>query len=272
MDGKRWVPVPDATATAEEFIAALSLLHETHQQIRWSPWVMQDRAGEYDAALKVCGEWTSAEPESPGKTLEEYEAELEQRMAEADARFLAAEAQAEKDRAERAEHYDEDRAQARKVLLEELGILDSKVRERDDIISGELFPGAPEQDKRRLLANLERDIAAKTKEVDQLLAVVGDPETVADAKGRLPAERREMALVRFKSRRGLASAGPPGPGRRGPGNAEVPEGPGRTGETPRDAAPGPGPLDVLGANGPAAGSRHVLRMREPGLARPRGHV
>ena len=81
--------------------------------------------------------------------------------------------------------------------------MDSKVRERDEILSGELFPCAPEQDKRRLLANLERDIAAKTKEVDQLLAVVGDPETVADANGWLPAERREMALVRFKSRRGL---------------------------------------------------------------------
>jgi hypothetical protein len=203
VDGKRWVPVPDATATAEEFIAALSLLHEIHQQIRWSPWVMQDRAGEYDAALKVCGQWACAEPEPPGKTLEEYEAELDQRMAEAEARFLAAEKQAEKDRAERAEHYDRDRAQARLALLEEQGILDSKVRERDQILSGEMFPGAPEQEKRRLLANLERDIAAKTKEVDQLLAVIGDPETVADAKGWLPAERREMALVLFKSRRDL---------------------------------------------------------------------
>jgi hypothetical protein len=52
VDGKRWVPVPDSTATAEEFIAALSLLHEIHQQSRWSPWAMQDRAGEYNAALK----------------------------------------------------------------------------------------------------------------------------------------------------------------------------------------------------------------------------
>lgn len=66
-----------------------------------------------------------------------------------------------------------------------------------------MLPCAPGQEKRRLLANLERDIAAKTKEVDQLLAVVGAPETVADANGWLPAERREMALVRFKSRRGL---------------------------------------------------------------------
>jgi len=81
--------------------------------------------------------------------------------------------------------------------------LDSKIRKRDEILSGEMFPCAPAQDKRRLLANLERDIAAKTKDIDELLAVVGDPETVADAKGWLSAERREMALVRFTSRRGL---------------------------------------------------------------------
>lgn len=44
VDGERWVPVPDATATAEEFSAALAVLHEIHQQIRWSRWLMQDRA------------------------------------------------------------------------------------------------------------------------------------------------------------------------------------------------------------------------------------
>jgi hypothetical protein len=203
VDGKRWIPAPDSTATAQELIAALALLHEIHEQLGWSPWVMQDRAGEYDAALKVCGQWISAEPEPPGKTLEEYEAELDQRMAEADARFLAAEAQAEKDRAARAEHYDPDRAQARLALLEEQGILASKVREREQILSGDMFPAAPEQKKRRLLADLERDIAAKTKKVDRFIAVIGDPETVPDAKGWLPAERREMALVLFKSRRDL---------------------------------------------------------------------
>ena len=124
-------------------------------------------------------------------------------MAEADARFLARRPKPKKSAPERAENYDQDRAQARMVMLEEQGILDSKIRERDEILSGELFPGAPEKDKRTLLANLERDIAAKTEDVDELLAVIGDPETVADAKGWLPAERREMALVLFTSRRGL---------------------------------------------------------------------
>jgi len=32
LDGKRWKPVPGATATTAEFIAARSLIHEIHQQ------------------------------------------------------------------------------------------------------------------------------------------------------------------------------------------------------------------------------------------------
>jgi hypothetical protein len=202
LDGKRWKPVPGATATAEEYIAARSLIHEIHQQARWSPWVMQDRAASYDAALKALEQWTSADPSPPGKALEEYEAGLEQRLAEADVRFLAAQAQAEQDRAERAKHYDRDRAEARLALLEEQSILASKVRERDEIITGERFRCGPENERRRLLADLERGIAAKTTEVDDLLAVVGDPETVADANGWLPSERRERALVLFKAERG----------------------------------------------------------------------
>jgi hypothetical protein len=41
------------------------------------------------------------------------------------------------------------------------------------------------------------------QEVDKLAAVVGDPETVADVKGWLPAERREMALTLFEAKRGM---------------------------------------------------------------------
>ncbi len=201
LDGKRWEQVPGATATAEDFIAALSLLHEIHQQCQWSPWVMQDRAREYDAALTTCEQWTSTDPASPRKTLEEYEAGLEQRLAEADARFLAEEARAEQDRAERAKHYDPERAQARLAMLEEQGILADKIRQRDEILSG--GPSRPaDADRHKLLAGLERDIAIKTQEVDGLAAVVVDPETVTDAKGWLPAERREMALTLFKAERG----------------------------------------------------------------------
>ena len=50
LNRERWEPRPGATATAEEFIAARSVLQEIHSLMGWSPWVMEDRAQEYDAA------------------------------------------------------------------------------------------------------------------------------------------------------------------------------------------------------------------------------
>jgi hypothetical protein len=67
----------------------------------------------------MCGQRASTEPGPPPKTLEELEVELEQRLADADAQFLAAVAKAEKDRAERAKHYDRVQGQVRLALLEE---------------------------------------------------------------------------------------------------------------------------------------------------------
>ena len=62
----------------------------------------------------------------------------------------------------------------------------------------------PAMDPRRgLLAAAEDVAAAKSNEVQDLLAVIGDPETVCDEGGWLPAERRELALALFKSKRGL---------------------------------------------------------------------
>jgi len=52
------------------------------------------------------------------KAVEEYEADLEHRLAAADARVVAEMAQAEKDRAERKARYDPEQAQARSALLE----------------------------------------------------------------------------------------------------------------------------------------------------------
>jgi hypothetical protein len=201
--GECWEPVPGATVTAQEFIAARSVIDEIHQQIRWSPWGLQDRAGDYDAALAACGQWATIGPQPPPRTLEQYQAELDQRLAAAQARLEARQTQAARHRAVHAGHYDPERAAARLALLEEQAILAGKVREREDILSGELFPLAPQGERRELLDILERAITRTSHEVDALLAVAGDPETVADARGALPAERREEALLLFKARRGL---------------------------------------------------------------------
>jgi hypothetical protein len=138
FDGKTWEPRPGATVTAEELTAARSFIHEMHQQALWSPWVFLECADEYDAAWEICGQWTSSEPAPPPKTLEELEAGLEQRLADADAQFLAREEQAESDRAERAKHYDPGRTQAQLALLEEQGILADKIRQRDELLALDL--------------------------------------------------------------------------------------------------------------------------------------
>jgi hypothetical protein len=203
LDGELWEPVPGATVTAEEFVAARSLIQEIHRSLWWNPWWMTERRAEYDAAWETCEQWTrrDPDPDPPGKSVEEYEAELEQKLAEAEAQAAAEEKQAERDRAKRAARYDPQRAQARLALLEEQGILADKVRERDELISRDLFPLIDDRQRDSHLAALERAIAAGQRAVDELAAVVGDPETVCDERGWLPAERRELSLRAFKQRR-----------------------------------------------------------------------
>jgi hypothetical protein len=203
LDGELWVPVPGAAVTAEEFIAARSLIQEIHRSLWWNPWWMTDRRAVYDAAWEACRQWTRADPgpDLSSKTVQEYEAELAQKLAGAEARAGAKREQAERDRAERAGWYDPGRAQARLALLEEQGMLADKVRERNEIISREIFPGMGDEQRDRHLAALEAKIGEGERAVEELAAVVGDPETVCDERGWLPAERRELSLTLFKERR-----------------------------------------------------------------------
>ncbi len=78
VDGKLWKPKPGATASAEEFTRARSLIMEIHELEQWNPWVREDRAGEYEAAIAVFGQWTRAEPGFRQKTNEEFQDEHEQ--------------------------------------------------------------------------------------------------------------------------------------------------------------------------------------------------
>ena len=83
LEGKVWEPVPGATVTAEEFIAARSLIHEVHEQASWSSWVLQNRAQEYDAAWETCSQWKLTEPGPPRRHSGTW-GQLEQRLANAD--------------------------------------------------------------------------------------------------------------------------------------------------------------------------------------------
>jgi hypothetical protein len=77
-----WKPKPDATASEQEFIRARAVFVEIHAAARWNPWVEEDRAAEYEAALAVFGQWTCAEAGLLPKTREDIDAEHEQRQAD----------------------------------------------------------------------------------------------------------------------------------------------------------------------------------------------
>jgi hypothetical protein len=79
--------------------------------------------------------------------------------------------------------------------------LSGKIRERDEVISRELSPGMEDGRRDKYLARLEAGIAAGQRAVDELAAAAGDPETVCDERGWLPAERRELSMTLFKARR-----------------------------------------------------------------------
>ena len=202
LDGMLWKPLPGATATAEEFATARSMVKEIHQSLWWNPWVLADRSTEYDSALQVMGQWTRAEPGLVRKSSAEYEAEFKRQMAEDQARAAKEQKQAESDRAERAACYVPEVARARLSRLEEQGILAALISERDQIISRELFPLMDDAARERRLADLKAEITARERAVGDLAVVVGDPEAVCDERGWLPAERREASLSAFRVRRG----------------------------------------------------------------------
>jgi hypothetical protein len=201
LDGMLWAPVPGTTVTAGEFAEARSVMLEVHRSLWWNPWVLTDRAAEYDAALETCGQWARAEPGHERKTPEEYEAQFAQQAAQDEARAAAEQEQAERDRAQRAADYDPDRAWARLALLEEQGTLAAKVRERDEVTSRDLFPLMEDDRRCRHLAALEQEIATAQRATDELAMLAGDPDQVCDERGWLPAERREVSLALFRARR-----------------------------------------------------------------------
>jgi hypothetical protein len=157
--------------------------------------VWDDRAVDYGVALDVFGQWARAEPGFRTRTVEEIDAEREQRSARID----GVAAPGAPDRPAPAACYDAARAQARLELLEEQAVLASKVSERDEIAG--LYPAMPEARRQSMLAGLNAAITARQGEVQRLVSLVGDGEAVADENGWLPAERRDLMLAMYSARR-----------------------------------------------------------------------
>ena len=80
-------------------------------------------------------------------------------------------------------------------------MLADKILKHDEIISRDLFPLIDDKQREWHLAALGSTIAAGQRAVDELAAAAGDPETVCDERGWLPAERRGLSLRAFKDRR-----------------------------------------------------------------------
>ncbi len=201
VDGMLWKRRPGGVASAAEFKQARSLMMEIHQLEEWNPWVREDRAGEYEAAVAVFGQWTRAEPGFRQKTHEEFRAEHEQWLAGLDARSKAEAVRCNQERAVRAAAYDPERAKARLALLEQRAALAADLDERDGIASRQLYPAMPENARQQRLSELDRTIVGTVAAVQDLAGRVSDEEAVADERGWLPGERREFFLHVFAARR-----------------------------------------------------------------------
>src|SRR5260221_11794052 len=155
LDGMLWKPRQSATASGEEFAAARSLIMQIHEAAHWNPWVREDRAAEYGAAIAVFEQWTRAEPDFRQKTQDEFEAEHQQWQADLDTRIKTDTARRAQEHAERAACYDPGRAEARLALLEQQAGLSSAVHERDGIAARPIFPAMPEGRRARKLTGLD---------------------------------------------------------------------------------------------------------------------
>ncbi len=196
--GVLWKPLPGATATAEEFIAARDLFTEVHKDELWNPWVMEDRAEEYEHATSVMGQWTRAEPGFRRLT----EAELDARMRQIDEDAKNKTEEKERQRQTRVPEFDETRHHARLELLECDAQLRHEVEERAGLASHQRFPLMPESRRVQQIADLDRRIESVRSKRDHLHQLVGDPETVVDKDGHLPGDRREISLTYFRIWRG----------------------------------------------------------------------
>lgn len=193
-DGKLWKPRPGATATAEDFITARELVIELHESEFWNPWVMEDRAREYEDAMAVMGQWTRAEPGFRRLT----KAELDAQMRRMDEDFATKAEEQKRQRQARIPEFDEARHDARLELLE----CDAQLRHRQDeragLATGERFPAMAQSRRTEQIADLDRSIESVRAKQDRLRQRVGDPESVVDRHGNLPSDRREINLFRFR--------------------------------------------------------------------------
>ena len=196
-DGMLWKARNGATSTPEEFVGARDAFREIAADMRWNPWVREDRAGEWEQALRIMDQWQRTEPGHRQLT----EAEIEERCERVDEKIRQG-LDARQRRFEREKlHYDAARAGSRLRLIELRSRLARDQEELAGLGDESRFPAMPTDRRAKEIATLDDEIAAINSQIAALDAVVGDPETVIDEHGRLPRDRREITLSLYTARR-----------------------------------------------------------------------
>lgn len=90
------------------------------------------------------------------------------------------------------------------MLLELEGWLAMEQLQRRGLIDETLFPGMDAGRRADRVRERDREIAARQRMADELRDAVADPEWVVDRDGYLPAERRQLSLSLFATRRQAA--------------------------------------------------------------------
>lgn len=196
-DGCLWRPLPDATSTAEEFIAARSEMSAIQLGSIWNPWWREERAIELQAAIDVFEQWTRAEPDFRPLTEAQYKRRMARWKRDADARHVKTLRAQEK----RRDSYDPERETARLALSESEAHLYIQGVRRQELVDHTEFPAMDDTRREKEVAECDANLARLRQAVDELSARVGDPETVVDQQGWLPAERREHSQIGFSCRR-----------------------------------------------------------------------
>ena len=192
-EGLLWKPRPGATVTFEAFADVRGRFREVHEHVSWNPWDSHLLEEAEKAYLAVRDQWTRAEPGFRTLT----EAECQARMDQWDADFDSEQKRKQAARQERARHYDPEREQARLQLLEDESILRHAMQESAELDGGSPLPAMPKNRRADMLTNLQGKMARYQERVDRLKTQVGDPETVVDVRGWIPAERRQRAVIHF---------------------------------------------------------------------------
>jgi hypothetical protein len=171
-NGVRWRRLPGGTSSAEEFLAVLEGLDGDRIAREWSLWREGEPRREDDRRHGVLFQWEHADPPlGPYLT-----------AGELGARFDARWAETRRQRETRAAGYDHDGALARLKLLSaqaDAGFLRQVLAD-------------PASDAQRGKAT--EFLAAAGQEITALESQVGDPDSIPDEHGDLPAARREYNL------------------------------------------------------------------------------